>query len=127
MTGQVPEIWVADLARALDAVGDDPALQRRAARLLGFADEPPPPGPPPDPATGAPAPAPPGPPAEEPPLPPPARRPGDVGAPPEPPPPDIGPGPSEGIPDRPARPCWNPSAWTPSNPPTGKPSAPSTR
>ncbi|MFD0003480.1 hypothetical protein ACFVJ4_13790 [Streptomyces sp. NPDC127178] len=96
MTGQVPEIWVADLARALDAVGDDPVLQRRAARLLGFADEPPPPGPPPDPATGAPAPAPPGPPAEEPPLPPPTRRPGDGGAPPEPPPPDIGPGPSDG-------------------------------
>lgn len=95
MRGQVPEIWVADLALALHAVGDDPARQQRAARLLGFGDEPPPPGPPPDPAGGAPVHAPP---AEEPPLPPPARLPGDTPAPREPLPPDTDPGPYAGRP-----------------------------
>ncbi|MFE6621175.1 hypothetical protein ACFZBP_35825 [Streptomyces sp. NPDC008086] len=93
MTAQVPEIWVADLALALHAVGDDPARQHRAARLLGFRDEPPPPGPPPDLADGRPAHVPP---AEEPPLSAPTRRPEDSSAPHEPLPPGADPGRSEG-------------------------------
>ncbi len=55
MIGHVPEIWLADLARALAAVGDDPARRHRVARLLGLGDEPPPTGPPP---AGAPHPGP---------------------------------------------------------------------
>lgn len=93
MTVHVPQIWVADLALALDAVGDDPARLHRAARMLGFGPEPPPPGARPDPVVGAPARIPP---AEEPPLSPPARLPGDAAVPPEPPPPDIDPGRGEG-------------------------------
>ncbi|MFJ2001148.1 hypothetical protein ACWCQP_01740 [Streptomyces chartreusis] len=96
MTVQLAEIWVADLVLALHAVGDDPARKRRAARLLGFHDEPPPPGPPPDPAVGAPVHVPP---TVEPPLAPPARRPEGTPAPREPhPPPDTGPDPYGGRP-----------------------------
>lgn len=97
MTLKLAEIWVADLALALDldAVGDDPARKRRVARLLGFHDEPPPPGSPPDPAVGAPVNVPP---AEDPPLAPPARLSGDAPAPRESHPPDTGPGPSGGRP-----------------------------
>lgn len=95
MTGRIPEIWLADLARAMDAVGDDRTLRRPVARLLGFPDEPPPPAPRAAPAGAAPATAPP---AEEPPLRPPARSPGDTRAPLEPPPPGAGDGRPEGSP-----------------------------
>src|SRR5882757_2750966 len=40
-TGRLPEIWVADLVRALDAVSDKhPGERRRIACLLGFVEEP---------------------------------------------------------------------------------------
>jgi hypothetical protein len=85
MTERTAEIWVADWVRASDAVGDDPDVQRRVARLLGFgaADLTPAPRPdlpPPCPATTAP-------PADDLPLAPSARPPGGSGVPLEPPPP----------------------------------------
>ncbi|GAA4050194.1 hypothetical protein [Streptomyces shaanxiensis] len=98
MSAHVPQIWVADLARALDAVGADPVRQYRVARMLGFGHEPPQPGPRPDPAIGPPAHVPQ---AEDAPLLPPARLPGEAAVPPDPPPPHLDPGRYEGRP-RPA-------------------------
>lgn len=92
MTGRLPEIWVADLVRALDAVGDDPSARRGVARLLGFADgsreqeAESAPGRPPAHVPPAPDPPPPAPP-------PPAPSPADAGAPVEPPPPQADPDP----------------------------------
>lgn len=93
MTAHIPQIWVADLARALEVVGDDPDRQNRVARMLGFGHVPPPPGPRPDPALAVSAHVPP---AEEQPLRAPARLPGDTAVPPEPPPPEFDPGRYEG-------------------------------